>query len=76
MSKKDPKKLIADAEKQGMPSFTFVAKDKLATEALQAYWVACDSERCAPEHIVGIQQIINEFEAWQRKNLDKVKLPD
>ena len=75
MNKKD-QKIIADAEREGIPIFVLTAKDKLSAEALQQYWSACDLESCNPGHIIGVQQRINEFEAWQRANMDKVKLPD
>lgn len=75
MTKKD-QKIITDARREGIPIFVFTAKDSLAMEALHSYKAECDYQECNPEHIIGIQERIDEFEAWRRENSEKVKLPD
>jgi hypothetical protein len=69
-------KIIADAQRDNIPIFVLTAKDKLSIEAIEHYWSICDLDNCEPAHIVGVQQRINDFQAWQSANPDKVKLPD
>ena len=75
MKKKD-KKIIEDAERDGIPIFVLTAKDKLSVDAILDYEVHCLRHNCKPEHTNAVHDRLHEFEAWQRDNADKVKLPD
>jgi len=74
MTAKD-KKIIEDAEKQGIPIFVLTAKDKVSLDTIIAYRDACE-EICSNEHYRGIEARIDEFAEWQELNFDKVKIPD
>jgi hypothetical protein len=75
MTEKD-KKIIEDAEREDIPIFVLTAKDKLSINALSGYEGACKGYNCDPNHILGIGSRKMQFEHWQIKNPDKVKLPD
>lgn len=75
MTEKD-KKIIEDAEKEGIPIFVFTAKDVVSSTTLAYYWNRCISAGCKPEHTKAILDRVNEFKEWQRNNQNKVKLPD
>lgn len=70
------KKIIEDAKRDGIPIFVLTAKDQLSTDAILDYEVKCIIAKCSPEHIDAIHKRVYEFEAWQRENPEKVKLPD
>lgn len=74
MTAKD-KKIIDDAEKQGIPIFVLTAKDKVSLDTIIAYRSAC-AEICSNKHNIGIKARIDEFAEWQELNSDKVKIPD
>jgi hypothetical protein len=73
MTPKD-KKIIEDAERDGIPIFVFTAKDQLAPSILKYYMHECENAGCNDAHIVGVIERIYEFEKWRQNN--KVKLPD
>jgi hypothetical protein len=75
MKAKD-KKIIEDAERDGIPIFVLTAKDKVSLETLYDYEENCRRMGCDAKHINGIILRANEFEDWQIDNHDKVKLPD
>lgn len=75
MNKKD-QKTINDSEREGIPIFVLTAKDKLSLKAIKEYFTVCSEESCASEHLIGINDRIEEFKWWQENNPDKVKLPD
>jgi hypothetical protein len=75
MTAKD-KKIIEDSERDGIPIFVLTAKDSEAPVTLLQYWDNCSYAGCKPEHLLGIKERRLEFEAWQRKYRDRVKLPD
>jgi hypothetical protein len=75
MEPKD-KKIIAEAERDNIPIFVLVAKDELSLLSIQSYLGMCIHSGCKQDHINAIRQRIKEFEDWQIKNPDKVKLPD
>ena len=70
------KKIIEDAEREGIPIFVFTAKDLFSIPRLREYKQACFDSKCCPDkHIAGIENRIAEFENWQKLNKDKVKFP-
>jgi hypothetical protein len=74
MTDKD-KKIIEDAEREGIPIFVFTAKDAKALEQLVRYRDDC-AEDCSNEHYQGIESRIDDFYQWQCENTDRVKIPD
>jgi len=75
MTKKD-QKIIADAEREGIPIFVFTAKDKLSAAVLKNYYQLCFSAECTEDHCSGIIARVKELMEWQLNNPSKVKLPD
>lgn len=74
MTEKD-KKIIEDAEREGIPIFVLTAKDKIALQALIEYRDSC-GVICSNEHYQGIEKRIDEFAEWESNNLNKMKIPD
>ena len=70
------KKIIEDAERDGIPIFVLTAKDVLSTNTIKDYGVACISTGCSQEHYVDVGRRLVEFKQWQEANASKVKLPD
>jgi len=75
MTKKD-QKIIADAEREGIPIFVFIAKDKLSINALKSYLNDCNLVECSDDHCAEVIERIAEFQMWQDSNPEKVKIPD
>lgn len=75
MTTKD-KKIIEDSEREGIPIFVLTAKDECCIESINRYLSICTILGCDEEHLDGIYARIEEFEEWQNKNQNKVKLPD
>jgi len=75
MTEKD-KKIIEDAEREGIPIFVLTAKDFNAPFTLRMYQQACSFHNCNESHIDGIEKRIAEFKDWQYMNIERVKLPD
>ncbi len=69
-------KLIHDSIEEKIPGFVFLAKDELSIQALDKYLAECKRLKCDPNHIKGIQERIDQFEAWQQSNEKQVKIPD
>lgn len=75
MTKKD-KKILEDAERDGIPIFILIAKDELSVNAIASYCSDCEAMGCSAEHVDAIEARIKEFNAWQTLYPDKCKLPD
>lgn len=58
------------------PCFVLRAKDRCAVETILAYAEACRAAGSPPEHIDAIGRQAQRFEAWQGRNLDRLKVPD
>lgn len=71
------KKIIEDSERDGIPVFVFIAKDKLAMLALADYYhSSCLTAKCNPEFMADLNERISEFRTWQKANPGRVKVPD
>lgn len=75
MTDKD-KKIIEDAEREGIPIMVFTAKDSLTSAVIYYYRFLCQIANCKDEHIDGVNGRLQEFDWWKDNNIDKVKLPD
>lgn len=75
MNAKD-KKIIEDAEREGIPIFVFTAKDVLSLDVILDYEVKCFRAKCGINHTEGVHERFNEFLNWQKENSGKVKLPE
>ncbi len=73
MTEKD-KKIIEDAERDGIPIFVLTAKDVASVSTLLSYKDICKWAHCRNSHICAVGDRIAEFIDWQRDNSDKVKL--
>lgn len=58
------------------PLFTFRAQDVLALPRLIEYLKDCKEHNCNPEHIALIESDIAEFEKFQSRHPDRMKIPD
>jgi hypothetical protein len=58
-----------------MPVFVIKAKDKLAVQTILCYLDYCDDEDL-DDQAREVRKAIAEFEAWQRRHPDAMKLPD
>lgn len=74
MTDKD-KKIIEAAEREGIPIFVLIAKDKIALKALIEYRDSC-GVTCSDEHYQAIEKRIDEFTKWESNNQSKMKIPD
>lgn len=74
MNQKD-RKIIDDAERDGIPIFVLTAKDKCTGPTLQKYFEEVMMESYSESFHVAVIDRIEEFEAWQAANPDKVKIP-
>ena len=74
MTDKD-KKIIEDAEREGIPIFVLTAKDAISLEVLSYYFDKC-GRACNINHVEAVGDRLFEFSEWQVNNKDKVKLPD
>lgn len=54
----------------------FLAKDECLPELLDKYYEICMRRRVDERQITGIGLLRNRILEWQRKNKDKVHLPD
>jgi len=70
------KKIIEEAERDGIPIFVLIAKDKVSLDTILYYEDKCRDAGCNAKHINDIVFRAYEFEDWQEENKDKVKLPD
>jgi hypothetical protein len=75
MNKKDDK-IITDAQSRNIPIFVIIAKDAHSVKTLEEYFLLCDAEGATAEHIIAVQERIDEFRQWQIDHPDQVKLPD
>lgn len=70
------KKIIEDAEREGIPIFVLIAKDAAAVQTLKDYKQHCKSLGSPANHLFGIHNVIEEFLTWEMKNRNKIKIPD
>ena len=75
MTDKD-KKIIEDAEREGIPIFVLTAKDMCTVQTLRKYKEICATAGCDKTHVNGIQERIVELDIWGCENPEKMKLPD
>ena len=69
-------KILRETAESGEPIFVLRAKDACALNAIGSYIVDCTEKGCNSDFIDDIICFSNEFEDWQNKNLDKVRIPD
>lgn len=67
----DPRSKLHDGE----PFFFIRAQDALSTKLLVAYMALCRDQGLM-DNVISLENVYEEFVAWQQLNLDKVKLPD
>lgn len=60
----------------GEPTFTLVAHDLLAPDAIRQWERMARRLGVAEEKCQGAIRVAEAMEAWQRANADKVKYPD
>lgn len=74
---KDPIKMIEEARKKGIPTFTFIATDIHSEKVLAKY---CDllimDENVSAEFEDEVISIQHDFSNWQNFNPKLVKSPD
>ena len=75
MTKKD-EKIIKNSEAAEIPIFVLTAKDHASVAAIREYYNECETLNCNSDHLWGIRQRMEEFQKWQRENIDLVKIPD
>jgi len=74
---KNAVELLKSAWDNGEPTFSFRAKDRHTLVALSAYYVSIlGDETVSDKFKLEIENILDEFHAWQTTNPDKVKSPD
>jgi hypothetical protein len=57
------------------PLFLLRARDHNALPTLRAYQNICLQDMCLAEHIVGIENMIREFEKFEKENPHSMKQP-
>lgn len=75
MTQKD-KRIIENGEANGIPIFVLTAKDAISLSTLARYRDLCKANECPISHISEVELRINDFKEWQKKNPDKIKMPD
>lgn len=74
---KDQRRLLARCLESEIPVFVLTGTDQCAMAALRAYTAECHKLGCEPSFIQDLDtNVIPDFEAFQREESDKVKLPD
>lgn len=73
---KTAESVLQDARKNNEPVLVLRAKDSLAIDGLNAYYLSCVRSGCSKEHVDGLRQINKDFENWRENNLHKMKIPD
>jgi len=68
--------ILSEALLSGEPTFLIRAKDSLSIPTLVAYSNTALYSNCTDEFLDEIETIKENFEDWQMKNLDLVKIPD
>jgi PHP family Zn ribbon phosphoesterase len=74
MTKKD-KKIIDDAERDGIPIFVLTAKDKLVLQTLKKYLDECVTN-CDKHHTYGVVDRYFEIQDWQIEHPQLTHYPD
>jgi len=54
----------------------FRVTDKYLWPTLNFYKEQCKAGNCSKEHLDDVQGLIDRVEEWQRRNSDRVKVPD
>jgi len=54
----------------------FRVTDKFLIDVLNYYNDICVNNNCSKEHLDNIRGLIDRVDEWQRRNHDRVKLPD
>lgn len=80
-NRKDPIKMIQDAQSKGEPVFVLRAKDICAIKALWEYVNDCKAMGASEGHIAGAKSILREFQGYAAKALRskgklEIKTPD
>lgn len=74
--RKTAESVLEDAREKDEPVFVLRGQDECAIEAIQAYLVACVSQRCDPFHISGVHDILRDFVQFSEDHPGRMKKPD
>lgn len=73
---KDQKRLLNKCLVDDIPAFVICGTDKCSVETMQAYYSIAQKNGCSIEFLEDLKLAIEDFNAFQIEEPDKVKLPD